>query len=276
MIPYVVKLIEVTEEHTKEVAKQWYKDVKKNPRTPTYHTLSEEKALAHAFEFYGNVKKIFLTDTPSETARQYFSKYAEDRYNEGVPVHETIYALTLMRRHMWLYAEFQALFVTPVEHHQAVAGLNRTILIFDYAVFTITEKYQELTRRDIKAKLRTFGVIPTGGPGEKLKMAIVASLVVVAMSITCYYHSILKTDVLFAHLFYVPVVMAAIWYRRWGVLVALILGVFILLSHVIFLKDMPIMDDLIRAVMFLVIGVIIATLTEGLTKAVMLFKSDIG
>lgn len=276
MIPYVVKLIEVTEEHMKEVAKQWYNDVKKNPRTPTYHTLSEEKSLSHAYEFYGNVKKIFLSDTPSETAKQYFSKYAEDRYDDGIPVHETIYALTLMRRHMWLYAEFQALFVTPVEHHQAVAGLNRTILIFDYAVFTITQKYQELTRRDIKAKLRTFGVIPTGGPNEKLKMAIVGILLAVALALTYYYHSILKTDVLFAHLFYVPIVMAAIWYRRWGVFIALLLGVYIMLSHLIFLKGMPLIDDLIRAVMFIVIGVIVATLTEGLTKAVMLFKSDIG
>ena len=61
--------------------------------------------------------------------------------------------MVLMRRHIWLYAEFQAIFVSAVEHQQAAESLNRTILMFDYAIYVITEKYQFLIQSGIRKKV---------------------------------------------------------------------------------------------------------------------------
>jgi hypothetical protein len=71
-----------------------------------------------------------------------------------IPLPQAIYALTLLRRHMWLYAEFQATFMTAVEHHHAAESLNRTILMFDYATYVIALKYDELLRKEVEEKFK--------------------------------------------------------------------------------------------------------------------------
>jgi hypothetical protein len=273
MQAFTTKLIEVTEFHAKTIAKQWFNDVRKNPKTPSYHNITEDRAIPQAIEFYSHFREVFMSDKPFEAAMRFFSKYAEDRYREGIPLNEAIYSLVMMRRHMWLYAEFQAVWTTAVDYQQSSAGLNRTILMFDYATYVITGKYQELIRHEVDLKVGALGIITSGGPVPAYKTAIMTALVFVAGLVTWYYHAVLNTDVIFTHLFYIPIALAAIWYRRKGVLVAVLLGVFILISHAIFLKS-PLIDDLIRAVMFIVIAVIIATLTEGLCKIVTPFQKS--
>ncbi len=273
MSVFSTKLIEVTELHAKTISKQWYNDVRKNPRTPAYHNITEDRAIPQAIEFYSHFREVYMSDKPFEAARRFFSKYAEDRYREGIPLHEAIYSLVMMRRHMWLFAEFQAIWTSAVDYQQASASLNRTILMFDYATYVITEKYQELIRHEVDIKVGALGLISSGGPVPAYKTAIMTALVLTAALVTYYYHSVLKTDVIFTHLFYIPIALAAIWYRRKGVLVAVLLSAFILISHAIFLKT-PLIDDLIRGVMFIIISVIIATLTEGLCKIVMPFQKS--
>jgi hypothetical protein len=156
---HATKLIEITELNAEKIARQWLKDVRVNPRTPTYHNFSDEKALAQAHQFYTNFRALFCTDKPFDAARKFFTKYADERYSEGIPLHEALYALILMRRHIWLYAEFQAIFVTAVEQHQAAESLTRTILMFDYAIYVMSMRYEELMELEMEERLRT-GVKP--------------------------------------------------------------------------------------------------------------------
>jgi hypothetical protein len=51
MQAFTTKLIEVTELHAKTIAKQWYNDVRKNPKTPSYHSITEDRAIPQAIEF---------------------------------------------------------------------------------------------------------------------------------------------------------------------------------------------------------------------------------
>lgn len=146
MKAYATKLIDLTESHAETIAKQWAKDVRTNAKTQSYHDVPEEKIIRQATEFYHNFREMFFNDTPYEQAESYFEDYTEKRYREGIPLHEAVYALILMRRHIWLYAEFQAIFITAVEHRQAVESLSRTILMFDYAMYVITRKYRELMK----------------------------------------------------------------------------------------------------------------------------------
>ena len=163
---YATKLIEVTEKHADRIASQWLGDVRMNPKTPSYHTFSDEKALSHAAAFYRNFRSLFSAEKPYDAARKFFTKYADERYAEGIPLHEAIYALILMRRHIWLYAEFQTLFVSAVEHRQAAESLTRTILLFDYATYVITERYEELMKREMEER-----ILREGRPGGQHQAA---------------------------------------------------------------------------------------------------------
>jgi hypothetical protein len=158
MRSYATKLIEITERHAEAIAKQWYNNIKMNPKTPYYHTMPEEKAIQQAMNFYNKFGRLFLSDSHFEEAHTLFAKYAEDSYRARIPLPQAIYAITLMRRHMWLFAEFQTTFSTAVDHHHAAESLNRTILMFDYATYVIVLKYDELLRKEIEEKFKSLKI----------------------------------------------------------------------------------------------------------------------
>jgi len=277
MTSYATKLIEITEANAETIAQQWYNNVKLNPRTPAYHTMPEEEAKRQAMYFFKNFGKLFFTDKPFEEAQTLFSRYAEERYRQRIPLSEVIYTLTLMRRHMWLFSSSQAVFITAVEHHQAAESQSRTILMFDYAIYFISRRYQELICEKIEDNLGVVNVLRMESPlGAKLgpyKNGIMAVLVLGAIGLTYYCHAVLGVNVIFTHLLYIPVVLAGIWWKKRGILVAAGLGVFLLVSHMVFLKGMPFADDVIRVVMFLVIGTVVAFLSEGVSQAEELYRA---
>jgi len=175
-----------------------------------------------------------------------------------------------MRRHLWLYAEFQGTFVTALEKQQAVESLNRTILMFDYVSYQVIEKYQELITGSVERKL---GAIKTlmmkeqiGGRGCTYKAGLMTIFLIAACILTYYYHAILGTGIIFTHLFYIPIILASIWWGKKGLFAAIFLGVLILTSHALFLKALPFADDIIRAIMFVLIGGVIGWLMEGIKK----------
>jgi hypothetical protein len=152
MKTFTAKLVDLTEKNADKIARQWAKDVQTNWKTYSYHEAPEEKILHEAKEFYGNFQKMFFDESPYDLAREIFGRYAEERYREGIPLHEALYALILMRRHMWLYAEFQSLFNDELEHRQAVESLSRTILMFDYIIYSVANTFWKLMKLEMTAK----------------------------------------------------------------------------------------------------------------------------
>jgi len=266
MREYSSKLVDIAENHAREIAVRWYFDVIKNPRTPSYHDISEQDALPQAEEFYHHFRAIFLSEKPYNVATQFFSKYAEKRYRDGIPSSEAIYILVLMRRHIWLYSDFHVTFVTADERKQAIESLNRMMLIFDYAVHVITAKYEELVRLDLDKKFGMLNFIRMTGALEKFKSSIMAFLLFAAGSIIFYCHTLLKMDVSYSYTFYVPIVLAAIWWRRKGISIAVALGVYLMFSEYLFLNRAPSLDDITRTVIFVVVAFVVSLLSEGLDR----------
>jgi hypothetical protein len=138
-----IKLLDVTEQNAEEIAEHWAMEVQKNKRTTHYQNLKKEKLIVYAVDFYRNLRKLLVPDDRLEFTQEYFRKYAKKCHKIGIPLHESIYGLVLMRRHMWLYADFQAIFIDVLEHNQAIDGIMRIMLMTDYAVYEITQYYLE-------------------------------------------------------------------------------------------------------------------------------------
>jgi hypothetical protein len=270
MQTYASKLIDLIESKAENIARQWADDVMKHNRTPSYHSLPKEMVIEQGIDFYKLFRRMSLAENSYEEAKTFSWKYAEDFYRKKIPLHEAIYALMLMRRHLWLYAEFQGTFVTALEKQQAVESLNRTILMFDYVSYQVTEKYQELIIGSVEKRL---GAIKTlmmkgqiGGKSSTYKVGLMTIFLFVACILTYYYHSALKTEGLFTHLFYIPIILAAIWWGKKGIFAAIFLGVLIVVSHALFLMEISILGDVVRAIMFVVIGGVVGWLMEGIKK----------
>ena len=269
-------IVDLTEDHAKVLALRWYFDVVKNARTPSYHNLSEEEVIPQAEEFYHAFREMFISDQPYEAARAFFSRYAEKQYRSGIPESEALYAFILMRRHIWLHADVQVSFAKAVEQQQAVESLNRTFLISDYAVHVISEKYRELVKKEVDEDIGSLALLRMDGPLEKFKSSIMALLLFGVMIVSFYYHAFLNTKLAYSHLFYLPIVLAAIWWGRRGVSIAVGMGVYMTASNVLFLKSVDLADEIATAVVFVFIAGVIAVLTEGLRKIEVSYRSGSG
>lgn len=146
MKAFTAKLVDLTQKNADNIARQWAKDVKTNIKTCSYHSTAEEDIIHQAKYFYNNFQLMFFNESPYEQAKEIFEKYAEERFREGIPLHEALYALILMRRHIWLYAEFQSMFNTEVQHQQTIGSLSRTILMFDYIIYVVARKFWEMMK----------------------------------------------------------------------------------------------------------------------------------
>jgi hypothetical protein len=103
MKTYAIKYVELAEQHAGRMAKRWAMDVQNNVRTKRYKELDEESIVNQGVKFYQNFSKMFAEDKIGEATLKYFRTYAQESFKMGIPMDEAVYALILLRRHIWLY-----------------------------------------------------------------------------------------------------------------------------------------------------------------------------
>ena len=102
---------------------------------------------------------------------------------------------------------------------------------------------------------------------EQYRIALMAILVAVSCILTYYFHAILKTGTVFTHFFYIPIVLASLWWKRKGLFIAFFLAVFLIVSHLVLREDVVSFNDYFRSFMFIGIAFVVAQLRELITKA---------
>jgi hypothetical protein len=139
------KLMDLCFRSSGEIAEHWYKSVSTSPRTPAFHALPKDLLIRQASTFFKNMKTMYFAENAVDEVHQLLDKmgYVEALIAKDVPLAEIIYALILMRRHIWLYADTQCIFSdTPMDIFQQSESINRVVLVFDYIVFLVVQKYE--------------------------------------------------------------------------------------------------------------------------------------
>jgi hypothetical protein len=138
------RLMQFCANNSAQIAEQWYKALSTNAKTQAYRVMPKETCTRHAEFIYNNLGKIYFADRPESVAAHLLDvdKFAEDHYGHKIPLEQVIYSIILLRRHLWLYAESQALYDGVNDLMQMVENVNRVILVFDYLIYIVAGKYQ--------------------------------------------------------------------------------------------------------------------------------------
>ncbi|MCX5830122.1 MAG: PAS domain S-box protein, partial [Deltaproteobacteria bacterium] len=104
------------------------------------------------------------------------------------------------------------------------------------------------------------------GPGKRRKIVLMAGLIIFACGLKLFGQVVLKTGVIYTHFFYVPIILAAIWWKRRGVVVPVFLALFLIITDFILSLRLEIGPDLLRITMFLLVFLIVSTLKEEVDK----------
>ena len=102
---------------------------------------------------------------------------------------------------------------------------------------------------------------------EKFKILTIFILLGISCFLTYYFHVVLKTGVVFSHLFYIPIIFTCIWWKRKGLLVAIFLAALLILSHIFLREDVITINDYLRAIMLVVVAYVVVILSERISKS---------
>jgi hypothetical protein len=143
------RLMDFCDQNAEQIAEQWYKALIVNPRTTSFRTVSRESCLRHAIFLYKNLKRMYFADNSYQEVSNVMDAtgYAEEQFGRRIPLSEAIYALVLVRRQIWLQAESSALFSAANEMYSALQSTNRILLLFDYAISIVVQKYEKMTKK---------------------------------------------------------------------------------------------------------------------------------
>ena len=101
---------------------------------------------------------------------------------------------------------------------------------------------------------------------ELVRFTLVGVLWAVCLLLTVYFHFVLRREAIVSHLYYIPIILAAVWWRRWAIPLAVFSGAFLLLSHY-FASSGTLTDDIVRSCSLVIVTVIVAWLSETIVQA---------
>ena len=111
------------------------------------------------------------------------------------------------------------------------------------------------------------GIIFEQKKKEKRRILIMAALLGICCALTYYFHVVLGVGTVFTHFFYVPIILASLWWRRKGLIVAVFLALMLIFSHFFITLPADAVNDLIRAPLFIVVALAVTVLSERIAKA---------
>jgi hypothetical protein len=147
----VDRLMDMCDRHAEKMASEWYKALSTNSKTVTCKAMPKEGALRHAMVIYKNISKMYFAEERFKTVEHLLdvNGFVEDFYARNIPIEEILYALVLLRRQIWLYAEREDIFRSDnlFDLNSAVESINRVLLVFDYAGYISARKYRIIARK---------------------------------------------------------------------------------------------------------------------------------
>ena len=102
--------------------------------------------------------------------------------------------------------------------------------------------------------------------GEVIKkIIIIVSLLCISCFLTYYFNIILKINIIFSHFFYLPLILACIWWKYKGIFVSLFLAGLLIIIPFLAGSYSFLFENLIRAIILILIGVVIAFLSKQIS-----------
>ena len=106
-----------------------------------------------------------------------------------------------------------------------------------------------------------------------IKTIIISVLISFSCFLTYYFIIILKISIIFTHFFYIPIIISCIWWKRKGLIVPVFLGCFLFLFSILNGMGVFIIDNLLRWLMFMIVGIVTAKLSKLISKTEELSKA---
>lgn len=101
---------------------------------------------------------------------------------------------------------------------------------------------------------------------RRTRLAIVASLTALCVAATVYFHIFLRVEIVFTHIFYIPIVLAALWFERRSFIVTALLGTVLVVTNIMASLS-GFYEDLLRVSVMLFVNLMTVLLAESIEES---------
>lgn len=123
------------------VARLWLADVRSNRTTVSYLRLEADKLLAECTTSLQQLGRWLEGESTEEQIRQFFHDLGVRRKSQGVPLHELLSAIMLLKRQIWAHARSQGVWQRPMEMYRVMELQSRFAVFFDRATYHSARGY---------------------------------------------------------------------------------------------------------------------------------------
>lgn len=145
-------LVQLIETHADDLTRLWLEDVRNSPATPGYHSLPEETLRRRAFDVYARLGHWVGGDEHRAELEKTYKELGRQRFHEGLPLSEVVFALALTKYRLWGHIREQGLLDSAVHLYQALDLYNRVVLFFDRATHYAIVGYELASQENRKAR----------------------------------------------------------------------------------------------------------------------------
>ena len=136
-----MKLVAMIEDHAGQLTAGLVTQLQQHPRTDRYSKLPAAELHHRAYEVYRNLSKWIQREADSEIAASY-QDLGRRRLQEGIPLSQVIFALTLTKEHLLNYVKLSGLSDSALDLYQELDLVRVVTQFFDRAIYYTVRGYE--------------------------------------------------------------------------------------------------------------------------------------
>lgn len=137
-----LKIMEVLKSDAEHLSRRVVSDLLTRGETEYHKKYSEDMMYERVYDVYSTLGYWLDRARPKAEIQKHFSDLGKKRFDEGIPLHEVIMFLMLIKRHLWLYLLEKHFFESSYELMKSLEMNNRVVLFFDRAILAATMGYE--------------------------------------------------------------------------------------------------------------------------------------
>ena len=145
------KMMDVIRNNTDELSKRVVKDLLSRNETSSFKKISGELLYERTKDVYHRLDQWISKKKTTEDMRKVFEELGSIRFHEGVPLSETILALELTKRHLWLMILEKHVLDSAFELIHGLELNNKVVLFFDRAIYFAAKGFEEALKKEVQS-----------------------------------------------------------------------------------------------------------------------------
>lgn len=148
-LPWLMQQIET---HADKLTERVIDAVRTSPRTKFLRDLSEEELRRRFFDLFRNLGR-WLSEKSEGEIETIYGEIGRRRCREAVPLSELVYALLLVKQHLWDYVQKNVVAVSESTLYEEELVAEMMGRFFDRALYHTVRGYEEVWAKDTSLRL---------------------------------------------------------------------------------------------------------------------------